>query len=151
MNFQHSMSCGGLVILLLWTGMVGCSLGERFAPPVGTTTPVTTARLKDARLQFIRSDLNWRFPGQQLLIENGGEPLPPDLVEELTGQKATLQQMEATWALNPTADRLQLSDVRLDGEKLDRELTISIEAAGHVRVNLGSRQYNLFPGEAQNR
>ena len=129
-------------------GITGCSFNELVRPPGSTSTPVTVERLKDSRLVYIRSDLTWRFIGTGLVIENKDESIPVDLVQELIGEPATLKRIEADWTLHAASDTIRLSDVRLDGEKIDQILSISIQPAGHVRVDLGSRQYNLFPGKA---
>jgi len=129
-------------------GVTGCSPSELIHPPGSTSTPVTVERLNDSRLVHIRSDLTWRFVGNGLVIENNDESIPVDLVEELIGEPVTLKRIEADWTLNAASDTVRLSDVRLDGEKIDQVLSISIQPAGHVRVNLGSRQYNVFPGQA---
>ncbi|MDG2185992.1 MAG: hypothetical protein P8K79_09960 [Mariniblastus sp.] len=129
-------------------GVAGCFPNELIHPPGSTSTPVTVGRLKDSRLVYIRSDLTWNFIGNRLVIENGNQPIPPDLVEELVGKPLTLKRIEASWTLDGTSDMIRLSDVKLDGEALPANLNISIRPAGHVRVDLGSRQYNLFPGKA---
>ncbi len=129
-------------------GVIGCSFNELIHPPGSTSTPVTVERLKDSRLVYIRSDLAWNFIGNRLVIENGNQPIPLDLVEELVGKPLTLKRIEASWTLDGTSDMIRLSDVKLDGEALPENLSISIRPAGHVRVDLGSRQYNLFPGKA---
>ena len=129
-------------------GITGCSPNELIHPPGSTSPPVTVGRLKDSRLVYIRSDLTWRFIGNQLVIENKNKPIPLDLVEELVGKPLTLKRIEASWTLDSTSDMIRLSDVKLDGEALPGNLNISIQPAGHVRVDLGRRQYNLFPGKA---
>lgn len=137
-----------MIIMVTLVGITGCSPNELIHPPGSTSPPVTVGRLKDSRLVYIRSDLTWRFIGNQLVIENKNKPIPLDLVEELVGKPLTLKRIEASWTLDSTSDMIRLSDVKLDGEALPENLNISIQPAGHVRVDLGSRQYNLFPGQA---
>jgi hypothetical protein len=137
-----------MIIMVALVGVIGCSFNELIRPPGSTSTPVTVERLKDSRLVYIRSDLAWNFIGNRLVIENGNQPIPLDLVEELVGKPLTLKRIEASWTLDGTSDMIRLSDVKLDGEALPANLSISIRPAGHVRVDLGSRQYNLFPGKA---
>lgn len=125
--------------------IVGC----RDTPPPGGDSPVTTQRLTGARLTDIREDLSWTFTDTVVVIENKDQPIPSDLVEALLGGHSTRTRIEASWQLNEKAGLLRLSSMKADGVKIDQETTIPIKPAGHVRVNLGSRQYNLFPGGAK--
>jgi VCBS repeat-containing protein len=107
-------------------------------------TPVTTARLMGSRLTDIRQNLSWTFDDTTVLIENRGQPLPPDLVQELLLNDTAPNRVEAAWRYDEKSGVLRLSDVTADGQKIATELVIPIKPAGHVRVNLGNRQYNLF-------
>jgi hypothetical protein len=79
-----------------------------------------------------------------VVIENRGQPIPPDLVQELLGDGSVPKRVEAAWLYDEKSGVLRLSDATADGHKIARELVIPIKPAGQVRVNLGSRQYNLF-------
>jgi hypothetical protein len=57
--------------------------------------------------------------------------------------------IEASWYLDEDAKTLCLSDVKTDQASIDKEATIPIAPAGRVRVNLGSRQHNMFPDRAK--
>jgi hypothetical protein len=84
------------------------------------------------------------------LIENKGQPLPPDLVQELLLNDTAPNRVEAAWRYDEKSGVLRLSDVTADGQKIATELVIPIKPAGHVRVNLGNRQYNLFRMKTNN-
>jgi len=105
---------------------------------------VTTHRLTGSRLTHIRQDLSWTFDDRTVVIENRGQPLPPDFVQELLGNDTAPKRVEAAWRYDEKSGVLRLSDATADGQKIATELVIPIKPAGHVRVNLGSRQYNLF-------
>ncbi|MBW1641517.1 MAG: hypothetical protein JRJ76_01635 [Deltaproteobacteria bacterium] len=115
----------------------------------GGDTPVTTQRLTTARLTDIREGLSWTFADSVVVIENKGQLIPSDLVQTLLGGQSTCKCIEATWQLSEKSGLLRLSSMKVDGEKTDTEATISIKPAGHVRVNLGIRQYNVFPNEVK--
>jgi hypothetical protein len=137
-----------LCFLAFCVFFVGC---EDTPPPpqTGGDTPMTTQRLTATRLADIREGLSWSFADSVVVIENRGQPIPSDLVEDLLGGQSTCKRIEATWQLNEKSGLLRLSSMKVDGEKIDTEATISIKPAGHIRVNLGSRQYNVFSGEAK--
>jgi len=110
----------------------------------GGDDPVTTERLTGSRLVDIHQDLSWTFEDTTVVIENRDQLLPQDLVQELLGGGTAPKRVEATWEYDEKSGVLRLSDAAADGYKIARELIIPIKPAGQVRVNLGSRQYNLF-------
>jgi hypothetical protein len=116
----------------------------------GGDSPVTTARLTGSRLTDILQNLSWTFDDTTVLIENKGQPLPPDLVQELLLNDTAPNRVEAAWRYDEKSGVLRLSDVTADGQKIATELVIPIKPAGHVRVNLGNRQYNLFRMKTNN-
>lgn len=120
--------------------LVGC----QGAPAPGGDSPVTTQRLTGSRLTDIRQDLSWTFDDTTVVIENNGQTLPSDLVHELLGSGSAPHRIEAAWRYNEHTGMLRLSDAKADGEEIATELVIPVKPAGHVRVNLGGRQYNLF-------
>jgi hypothetical protein len=120
--------------------LVGCQR----RPTTGGDIPVTTERLTNTRLSDIRQELTWKFDDTTVVIENRGQPIPPDLVQELLGDGSVPKRVEAAWLYDEKSGVLRLSDATADGHKIARELVIPIKPAGQVRVNLGSRQYNLF-------
>ena len=130
----------------VWSVAGACAflVGCRHLPAPGGDSPVTTQRLTGTRLTDIREDLSWTFSDTVVVIENKDQPIPSDLVEELLGNRSTPTRIEGTWQLDEQAGMLHLSNVTADGENIDAELAIPIKAAGHVRVDLGSRQYSLF-------
>ena len=111
---------------------------------------MTVQRLTGARLTHIREPLTWSFKGSTVLIENEGQPIPADLADILVGEGFTPAQIEASWHLDELAGTLQLADIEVDDEAIAKEVTIPISPAGHVRVDLGSRQYNIHPGSVEN-
>ncbi len=114
------------------------------SPPVEHDSPVTAQRLSGARLTDIQVPLTWRFSRSTVVIEFEGQPIPSDLVEALLGDNSTPVRIEATWSLDQRAAKLRLSDLKADNQSVDKEVVAPISPAGHVRVNLGARQYNLF-------
>jgi len=122
--------------------LIGCQR----APSPGGDSPVTTQRLAGGRLTDIRDELSWTFRDTGVVIENNGQPLPSDLIRELLGDQSAPKRIEATWRFDEKVNMLHLSNAKADGENITTELSISIEPAGHVRFNLGNRQYNLFRG-----
>ena len=110
----------------------------------GGDTPVTTERLSGTRLSNIREPLSWSFTDSTVVIEYDGKPIPSDVVEALLGDGSTTAHIEASWRLDEVTGTLRLMGVKSDQTSIDKEVTILIAPAGHVRLNLGSRQYNLF-------
>ncbi len=129
--------------------VVGCRQSQLPAIPTGGDSPVTAQRLTGTRLTDIREPLSWRFKGSTVLLDYAGQPIPSELVEALLGDRLTPVRIEASWHLDEEAGTLHLSDVKADEASIDKEVTISIGPAGHVRVNLGSRQYNMFRDSAE--
>ena len=132
-------------ILVLVAVTAGCAPQPA---PVGSDSPVTVQRLTNARLEDIRRDVSWSFGSSVVVIENAEQPIPADLVEELLADGSTPTRIEATWGLDAAAESLTLSAMSVDGEDVELEATLPIRPAGPIRVNLGSRQYNVFPGRA---
>jgi hypothetical protein len=62
----------------------------------------------------------------------------------LVREGAAPARVEADWRLDEAAGVLHLSNRKADGESIDADVAIPIAPAGHVRVNLGDRQYNMF-------
>ena len=110
---------------------------------------MTTQRLSGARLNDIREPLSWTFNDSIVVIENGDQPIPADVVEALLADRSTPVRIEATWHLDEKAGTLHLSEIMADEERCDKEVAIPIRPAGHVRMNLGTRQYNVFRGSVK--
>lgn len=110
----------------------------------GGDTPVTHERLVGAVLIDIREPLSWSFTDATVLIEYGGEPIPSDVTEALLGDGVRPTHIEASWRLDEANGTVRLTSVTSRTESIDKEVAIPISPAGHVRLNLGSRQYNLF-------
>jgi hypothetical protein len=111
---------------------------------------VTTQRLTGSRLTDIRQDLSWTFDDTTVVIENKGQAIPSDLIQELLGTRSAPNRIEAEWRYDEHTGMLRLSDAKADGEEIATELVIPVKPAGHVRVNLGGRQYNLFRMKTKN-
>ncbi len=104
---------------------------------------MTVERLIDTRLIDIHRPLSWTFTNTTVVIQFEGQPIPSDVVEALLGPGSTAVLIEASWQLDENAKTLCLSDMKADSESMDKEVTIAIAPAGQIRVNLGSRQYNM--------
>ena len=115
-------------------------------PPENGDFPVTAERLTGARLEYHRADpkLVWSFTAEAFVLEIGGETVPRELIETLTGKRAAVARIEGTWTLNDEDNVLNLSTTRADGKTIRRNAQLSIFAAGMVRVDLGDYQYNVF-------
>ena len=120
--------------------LIGCQR----ATSTGGDSFITTQRLAGCQLIDIRDKLSWTFSDSGVVIENNGQPLPADLIRELLGNQTAPKRIEATWRFDEKVDLLRLSNATADDESVATELSIPIKPAGHVRVNLGTRQYNLF-------
>lgn len=127
--------------LLIFTVLaMGCT---KSAQTTGGDTPLTASQLEGTRLSDIRDkDLSWSFDETRVTIENAGNELPNDIINDILASGESYTQIAADWAFDDTANELVLTNIEVDGEKVDRESRINIAPAGHVRVNLGSRQYN---------
>lgn len=118
--------------------------GCQHSSTTGGDSPITRERLSGTKLVDIRQSLSWTFVGENVVIENGGQPIPPDIVKELLGNESSPIRIEATWDLDEDAKVLRLTEITSGGIKSEKEVTSWISPAGHVRCNLGLRQYNLF-------
>ena len=105
---------------------------------------MTASRLTGTRLIDIRENVSWSFDSSFVVIENKGQPIPIDVVDAVLAREVTCDRIKAAWQLDETAGLLILSSISADGEVLQQKATIPIKPAGHIRVNLGTRQYNMF-------
>jgi hypothetical protein len=115
-------------------------------PIAGGDTPITATRLTGARLEYHRADpsLVWTFTAKTFVLELGGQTRAPDLIETLMGTSASVLRIRGNWKLEEQKGRLLLSNIQGDGKKGRRRTSLAIEPAGHIRVNLGTYQYNLI-------
>ncbi len=121
--------------------LVGCLQTSPLA--TGGDTPVTTVRLAGSRLTDIGEPLSWSFTDSTVIIGCDGKPIPSDVVTALLGDGSTPAHIEASWRLDEATGTLRLIVVKSDQTNMDKEVAVPIAPAGHVRLNLGSRQYNL--------
>lgn len=113
-------------------------------PPIGHDEPVTTSRLVGTRLTDIRiDDLAWQFDESTVTINKGSEPLPKDIATEVVGTEGEHKEITAAWKYDDTESALVLTEIKVDGEPVEGERSIDVTPAGPIRVNLGSRQYNM--------
>lgn len=131
-------------LCLLAAGALLAGCRGSAAPTTGGDTPVTAQRLSGTRLTDIRGDLSWTFDESVVVIDNNAQLIPADVADVLVREGATPVRVEANWRLDEAAGVLHLSHRKADGEAIDAEAAIPIAPAGHVRVNLGDRQYNMF-------
>ncbi len=137
------MNHPAVIVLWVLTGfafLVGCQR----APAPGGDSPVTTQKLTGSRLTDLREDLSWTFDDTTVVIENNTQPIQSDVVQELLGNHAAPRRIEAAWRYDRNTGMLRLRNATADGEEIATEMVIPVKSAGHVRVNLGGRQYNLF-------
>jgi hypothetical protein len=105
-----------------------------------STKPVT---LTGARLESIRDErVTWKFGESGFEVEHEGRPIPADVAESILGPGVKASAVKGKWRVE--GNTLVLSDMTADGQQVEREAPLSLQMAGNVRVNLGSRQYNVF-------
>jgi hypothetical protein len=111
---------------------------------------VSATRLRGATLSWIGNRRNssaafrWHFEDSTFALLSDGPTLPADLIQLLTGTKAPRQRIDGEWQ---TTDgrHLKLKSTPASGEQSALQVTLTIETAGLLRVNLGDgRQYNLL-------
>ena len=149
---DHRRSSAGAACLLIAVCALtsGCDQGgisrplSGGSPQVGGGVTLTSERLSGLRLKAIREPLSWRFGKAIVMIDFDGKPIPQDLAETILGDGVTAASIEASWRYDEPSGKLHLSGVQADGKKVEREVAISIGSAGPIRVNLGTRQYNMF-------
>jgi len=140
-NFSIKNFC---IMALMLCSFYSILSGYKLQEFVGGDSPVTISRLEGSKLVDIRTDVSLSFQKGFITIENNGGPIPPDLVVELLSNGMTPNQIEAKWQFDEKANTIELQDVTLDGETFASKPSIPIRPAGHLRVNLGSRPYNMF-------
>jgi hypothetical protein len=130
---------------------------SKHVPPGGPSgTPVPATRLRGATLSWISNRQNsaaafrWNFADSTFALQADGPTLPADLIQRLTGKSAPRQRIDGEWQI--TDDRhLKLKSTPATGDQNALQVTLTIETAGPLRVNLGDgRQYNLL-GRKTNR
>ena len=129
-----------LSVLSLCIGLGGCGGSQTTDGP---DEPLTSARLTSTMLTDINGDLTWKFAESEVVIENKQLPIPTEFMNDIFGGEMACNKIEASWQLDETAGKLQLTKVTIDGQESDFEASIPISGAGHIRANLGDRQYNL--------
>ena len=123
----------------------------KHVPPGGPSgTPVPATRLRGATLSWIGNRQNssaafrWHFEDSTFAVLSDGPTLPADLIQLLTGTKAPRQRIDGAWH-TPAGRHLKLKSTPASGEQSALQVTLTIETAGLLRVNLGDgRQYNLL-------
>lgn len=138
-----------LPLLVCLFSLGGC---RRSPMTTGGEVPLTQARLSQTVLTDIREPLQWHFDATRVLIRRRDGPLPADVTRRLLGEEVQAKQITATWQLDEGSGTLRLTDLRLDGHNIHRAgtenaVSLDIAAAGAVRVDLDSRQYNLRAAE----
>ena len=123
---------------------------SKHVPPGGPSgTPVAATRLRGATLSWIgnrqHSDaaFRWHFEDRTFALLADGPTLPADLIQLLTGTSAPRQRIDGEWQ---TTDgrHLKLKSTPATGDQSALQVTLTIETAGLLRVNVGDgRQYNL--------
>lgn len=145
--FKKGDACavfGGAVLWAALIPVVSLLAGCRPVVTTGGDIPVTTERLAGRHLVDIHRELSWTFSDTAVVIQNQGEPIPPDLTQELLGDWPTAQRIEATWRFDKNTNTLRLTDAKADGKDIGAEIIVPIQPAGQIRFNLGTRQYNVF-------
>ena len=135
MLFSRSLC---VVIVFVW----GCQQEVRRSP--GGDVPLTVDTLTNVRLTDIREPLSWTFTASRVVIDFMGQPLPADVAHSFGAVESAPFRIESEWQLDVVANELRLSNVQVDGTRVEDKVVIAVSTAGAVRLNLGGRQYNRF-------
>jgi len=127
-----------VVIVFVW----GCQQEDR--PTPGGDVPLTVDALTNVRLTDIREPLSWTFTASTVVIDFKGQPLPADVAHRFGAVESAPMRIESEWQLDVVAHELRLSNVQVDGTRIEDQVVIAISTAGVARLNLGERQYNRF-------
>ena len=119
----------------------------------GGGSAVTQERLTGARLEYIGDPgLAWEFGPSRVVISSANGPLPAELLSrelpEAGDAAAAPARIELAWRLDGPG--LVLSDPRSGGRN-NSERRLLIRPAGMVRVDVGERQYNVYPAGSPER
>ena len=129
------------VIALTSFIFVGC---QRSITTTGADTPVSASRLQGSTLASIRNkDLQWTFMDSTLEFTNNEAAIPVEFAIDIAGEKSSPKKISAAWELTDDNTKLRLFNVTIDDEASDKEVSLPISPAGHIRMNLGGQQYNL--------
>jgi hypothetical protein len=144
--FDKLATTAPVFALLLLVLLTGC---DRHIVTGGYEIPVTAATLTGAQLTDIKGDVTWLFSKGVVRIENQGQPVPVDVAELLLGKAIPCLWIEAAWHLDEDSKMLRLSQLTADRPGRASAVAIGVSAAGPIRLNLGRRQYNVFPGNGR--
>ncbi|MCR9202104.1 MAG: serine/threonine protein kinase, partial [Planctomycetaceae bacterium] len=119
---------------------------ELKAPPVGERPAASP--LMNRTLTGIRNNgARWVFTWDKVTITSDvpSQPLPADVVWEVLESDGEHQKIHASWQLMNRNQQVELFNIKVDDEASPREVRLPFAAAGNIRVNLGSHQYNCRP------
>lgn len=134
--------------LAILTLVGGCDSNPGPAPPrpkIDFSGPdsVTPKTLAGSEFVDISDDTHkWIFHDSEFHLE--GAPIPPDLSKHI-GFEGPVKSATGLWRIDEAAESLVLSEITGDGKAIEGVVRIPLTPAGHVRVNIGARQYNGFP------
>lgn len=137
------------IALVAVGGVAGCAPAPKATKlrVGGIDSPVTTERLTGATLVSVNEGpvVQWTFTQTGFDVHAGEKELPAEIVETLRGTGVAGEQIEGTWRFDADKSELVLTR-RIEGaEPNEFHVALPISGAGHVRVNLGSLQYNVLP------
>lgn len=120
------------------------STGCQPPPTTGGDSPVDPSRLRGSTATYIGNrDLTWTFADTTVQFTHLDKAIPNEFASEIVGEESTPKIISASWELTDGNKKLHLYNITIDEESSDLEASLPIAPAGHVRINLGSHQYNL--------
>jgi hypothetical protein len=123
----------------------GTKPSDKPKPAPGGNAPVTASRLTGALLESIRGDLAlWTFSTDRFALKLGNRPEARALAEKLMGKKTEALRIEGRWKLDSAQGRIELSEIQAGDERGVESVSLAIEPAGLIRINIDAMQFNFF-------
>jgi hypothetical protein len=98
-------------------------------------------------LAAIQSFTTWDFTNTRFTLTNRREPLPTNVAASVLGPGIAAARVVGEWRFDEQAGVMILSNIESDGQKVNATDSLPIHAAGAVRADFGTEQYNIFPPE----
>ena len=155
---KHAKWCACTISLTSILCLFGCDANFQLSvpsvlPTTGGDTPIDASRLRGWTFKELghidHARLAWSFDESTFEITYKDGVIPASIVKDIlgdnsTGDNLTPSRIVASWELIQNNTQLRLFDLEVDGVKSNRETTLPISPAGHVRVNMGSQQFNMI-------
>lgn len=137
---MNSKAIATILFVLTSSLLAGCQP----TPTTGGDSPLTPSRLRGSTATYIGNrDLTWSFADTTVQFTHQDKVIPGEFASEIVGEESPPKIISASWELTDGNRKLHLFNITIDEEPSDLEASLPIAPAGHVRINLGSYQYNL--------